>query len=150
VHDWVIYNVEYDGAMQRYTAYDALFGEKTSVCQGYALLGFALLTELGIETRIVDGVATSGRADHAWNMVKVDGAWLHLDMTHNDPVLYKDASLTSVYSAEEKADFSEGLKQAYFYKYYLLTNAELRKVDVYRRWSEYCPEVVASISTLLH
>lgn len=158
VHDWIIANVEYDRGTTRYTAYDALFASKTTVCQGYALLGFAMLTELGIETRIIDGIALEERTSHAWNLVKLDGKWLHLDMTHDDPVIQK-ADGSGYLSEEEKqayyAELESNPQSSYYGKdvdhtFYLLTNVGLRKADKYRRWSQYCPEVVASLSTLLH
>lgn len=81
VHDYVVLNVEYDTTLTRYTAYEGLYYGST-VCQGYALLGHKMLNQLGIPTRIF----ASEDMNHGWNLVKVDGKWLHMDMTWNDPV----------------------------------------------------------------
>jgi len=55
------------------------------VCQGYALAAQALLEQSGIETKYVIGFVNGNEA-HAWNLVKVDGKWYHLDTTWNDPL----------------------------------------------------------------
>ena len=62
----------------------AVLKEHKGVCQGYALLALKMLRELGIETLYVVGEVNTG--PHAWNLVKVDGEWYHLDTTWNDPV----------------------------------------------------------------
>ncbi|ETR74623.1 MAG: transglutaminase-like protease [Candidatus Magnetoglobus multicellularis str. Araruama] len=83
IHDWVVKNVQYDTSGQEHSAYAALFLGKT-VCQGYALLMYKMLTEAGIETKIIDGTADDG--SHAWNMVNICGNWFHVDATWNDPI----------------------------------------------------------------
>ena len=40
-----------------------------------------MLNQLGIPTRIF----ASEYMEHGWNLVKVDGKWLHMDMTWNEP-----------------------------------------------------------------
>ena len=47
-----------------------------------------------MEVRYVTGWA--GEA-HAWNIVKVDGQWYHLDTTWNDPVFSASAGDMSDY-----------------------------------------------------
>ena len=78
VYDWICVNVTYDydglGNVQnvkKYTAYGALI-DKIAVCQGYSVLLYRLLLELGIDSRIVTGNDES----HAWNIVKI-GAWYY-------------------------------------------------------------------------
>lgn len=59
--------------------------EGKAVCQAYALLTYRLLTEMGIEARYVVGNAntSTSQEDHAWNSVKLNGEWFHLDTTWN-------------------------------------------------------------------
>lgn len=83
IHDWIVANVAYDTSLKRHSAYDGLFGSGKTVCQGYALLAYKMLTEAGIENKIVEGKA--GGQLHTWNLVKLDGAWYHLDTTWDDP-----------------------------------------------------------------
>ncbi|MBV7274693.1 Ig-like domain-containing protein [Clostridiaceae bacterium UIB06] len=87
IHDYIVKNVQYDMSLTRYSAYDALYEGKT-VCQGYALLTYKMLSNVGIETRIVTGSANNGQEteSHAWNLVKINGNWYHLDCTWDDPV----------------------------------------------------------------
>lgn len=85
----------------------AYLTEGKAVCQAYALLTYRLLTEMGVEARYVVGYA--GEA-HAWNSVKIDGVWYHLDTTWNDPSFNGKDTLTNV-----------------GYKYFLVTSETLRK-----------------------
>ncbi len=86
LHDWLIYNANYDYS---YTHYDAagvlLYG--TGVCDSYARAYQMLCTAAGLECIIVTGTATSenGTENHAWNLVKLSGQWYHVDCTWDDP-----------------------------------------------------------------
>ncbi len=43
-----------------------------------------MLQKLGFETKYIVGYV--GQEGHAWNLVKLDSQWYHLDTTWNDPV----------------------------------------------------------------
>lgn len=77
IHDYIVKNVSYDETYINYSDYDALFSGK-SVCQGYALLAYRMLTNSGIESKIIIGDANG---PHAWNLVKLNDSWYHLDCT---------------------------------------------------------------------
>ena len=86
LHDYLVINVEYD--YDNYTipkvsfnAYGALVNG-VAVCNGYALAYKYLLNQAGIECYMV----TSQSMDHAWNLVKLDGEYYHVDTTWGDPV----------------------------------------------------------------
>jgi len=83
IHDYIILNVAYDTTYTEHSAYAALFGGKT-VCQGYALLAYKMLTQAGLQARIIGGYG-SGES-HAWNMVRVNNNWYNLDCTWDDPI----------------------------------------------------------------
>ncbi|KZL89742.1 transglutaminase domain-containing protein [Clostridium magnum] len=83
IHDYIVKNVAYDETKDKYSDYDGLFNGKT-VCQGYALLNYKMLTMAGIKTRIVIGIA--GGAPHGWNMVNIKDNWYHVDCTWDDPI----------------------------------------------------------------
>lgn len=82
VHDFAVNQITYDETLQRFTAFEGLL-ENSTVCQGYALLIYKMLTEAGIPVRLMEGYA--GEA-HAWNIVKLDDKWYCLDATWDDPV----------------------------------------------------------------
>lgn len=108
IHDYIVKNVEYDTSLERYSAYNALNEGKT-VCQGYALLAYKMLTQSGIECKIIAGSAgsASDSEGHAWNLVKLDGKWYHLDCTWDDPV--------------------PDVKGRVLYDYYNLTDSQISK-----------------------
>lgn len=83
IHDYIINLASYDMTYQASTVYDILVN-KTAVCEGYALAAYRLFTDAGLETRIITGTGNGER--HAWNIVKVNGKWYHIDLTWDDPV----------------------------------------------------------------
>ncbi|GIP24425.1 transglutaminase domain-containing protein [Paenibacillus sp. J22TS3] len=82
IHDWIVLNLKYDTALRKYTAYEGLKSGE-AVCQGYSLLTYKLLKEASIANLIVEG--TAGGQLHAWNLIKLQGNWYHLDATWDDP-----------------------------------------------------------------
>lgn len=110
INDWIVLHVAYDESLQSYTAYEAL-AEGRAVCQGYSLLAYKMLQAADIPNRIVEGTVDTG--NHAWNLVNVNGAWYHLDVTWNDPV------------PDQPGEVS--------YAYYLKSDEELRKDHTWTR-----------------
>lgn len=85
INDYVVLNTAYnlDSQASPYTPYSILFNGE-GVCEGYALTTLLLLEAAGVEAKYISGEVQTGL--HAWNLVKLDGAWYHLDTTWNDPV----------------------------------------------------------------
>lgn len=113
VHDYLAQNVEYDiDNVGRdyslvhyiYNPYGALVNKK-AVCQGYAEAFAYIMKALNIESCLV----TSDNMNHAWNAVKLDGSWYHLDVTWDDPLV----------DAQGRA----------MHKYFLLSDVELKNED---------------------
>ncbi|PAB58524.1 transglutaminase domain-containing protein [Anaeromicrobium sediminis] len=86
VHDYIINNTRYDyegfksGKIPNWehTAYGPLI-RKTGVCDGYSKAFMLILKKLGIE-------CISIKSDnHAWNMVKLQDKYYHVDLTFDDP-----------------------------------------------------------------
>lgn len=62
-----------------HTLYGA-FVDKKPVCDGYSHAFRYLLKQVGIDVSI----ATSTSMNHAWNLVKIDNEYYHIDVTWND------------------------------------------------------------------
>ena len=58
------------------------FRDGKGICQAYALAFMALARGAGLEADFV----SSDAMDHAWNHVRVDGVWYHVDVTRDDPI----------------------------------------------------------------
>jgi hypothetical protein len=115
LHDYVVLRLSYDVATSKLSdaesrtmrpsqQADAVFAARTGVCEGYARLFAALGKAAGVEIAYVTGyirdvkrrVDETGTEDaikhalegylHAWNAVKIDGKWLLVDTTWDDPV----------------------------------------------------------------
>ncbi len=86
IYTYLCDNVTYDYAEDSiiFTAYDALVNGR-AVCQGVAVAFYRLCLEIGLDARVV----TSEEINHAWNIVRADGArYYALDATwdaKNDP-----------------------------------------------------------------
>ncbi|MER1998853.1 MAG: transglutaminase domain-containing protein [Lysinibacillus sp.] len=113
LHDYIVDNVAYDFSLnQRVNApFFALKGGET-LCNGYAMLMYLLLKEAGIEARLISGEAGTGadKEFHAWNMVKLERVWYHLDVTWND---YDDGQIR--------------------YEYYLKSDAKMRRDHTWKK-----------------
>ncbi len=115
IHDFIVNHVTYtlvDEGRKENTAYSALFS-KESACYGYSMLAYIMLQHAGIESHIVTGKAITDPDDknpvgHAWNLVKVDGHWYHMDVTFDDPIGPSD-------------------DQKPFYDYFLISDKEIKK-----------------------
>ena len=62
----------------KHTAYGALV-EKEAVCDGYSKAFKLLLDKVGIDSIIISG--TTDNVSHAWNLVKLDDEYYHVDVT---------------------------------------------------------------------
>ena len=87
VHDYICNAANYSNATltnaaQDFSAYDALI-VKLAVCQGYALAFQKFMDAMGIEAYIVKGdiITSVANGSHAWNVVKLNGAWYSVDCT---------------------------------------------------------------------
>lgn len=116
IHDYIINTTKYDETEDdEYSsslAYGTLF-EHYARCNGYTDTMAIFLTKLGIKNY---KVATTQEdisyesTGHVWNAVYLEGKWLHLDLTWDDPVS------------------SDGTDYLY-HKYFLVTTDEMFKAD---------------------
>ena len=97
IHDYIVLHSEYDlelleykktnGSLpgelrsEKYTEY-SIFVNGTGVCGSYALAYRAVLNAAGMECLYL----SSRSMNHAWNLVKIDGNWYHVDCCWDDPV----------------------------------------------------------------
>lgn len=113
-HDWICVNFKYDmdfyanRSLANYTIYE-LLTEGKGVCQSYAFLYKYLLDRVGIENYYVLSVED----DHSWNVVKINGKWHHVDVTHDDPCIALNSNV--------KIDF----KGKAYHDFFLLSNAQI-------------------------
>ena len=80
-----LYNEE---DLLKYTAYGAAVNGR-AVCQGFATLYYRLALAAGLDCRIVTG--TRGDVAHAWNIIKIDDVWYHVDASSGAQLLDSSA-----------------------------------------------------------
>jgi hypothetical protein len=96
VHDHIIKNSEYDqlnadlGSVppEEHEAYGVLV-KGIGVCDSYAKAMKLLLEKSGVQCLLVEGTTVEDAAsvDHAWNIVKLEDEYYHIDATWNDTEL---------------------------------------------------------------
>lgn len=97
IHDYLVYNFEYDTTLSKNHIYD-IYGalvNRECVCEGYAKAFKYILDGLGIETVIVTGTGTNSEGKqerHAWNYVNIDEKWYGVDSTWDDPIIVGENS----------------------------------------------------------
>ncbi|MBU3183874.1 transglutaminase domain-containing protein [Clostridium estertheticum] len=112
INSYICKKLSYDTTHTNFSAYEGLLGSGKTVCQGYALLAYRMLTDAGLQARIITGAAYNGNdsESHAWNMVMVGSSWYHLDTTWNDPLPDVNGRVIETYSlcsdAEMRLDHS--------------------------------------------
>ncbi len=89
IHDQLAHRYAYDTRTGTLNA-DAytFFRDGVGICQAYALAFLALARGAGLEADFV----ASDAMDHAWNHVRVDGVWYHIDVTRDDPIPAREGS----------------------------------------------------------
>ena len=87
LHDKLASIITYANGNNAHNAYGAIV-EKTAVCEGYAKALQYLLQRAGIQSFIVNGHGQNPSAGsiepHAWNYVRINGKYYHVDLTWND------------------------------------------------------------------
>lgn len=118
INNYLVMNVQYDFSFKYTNAYDALFNNK-AVCKGYSDSAQKLFTLAGIQSKTVIGTMNGG--SHQWNLVNIDGAWYHVDVTNNDVVvrdvylLVSDTVMTEHGYVWDKSQYPSSLKNYYNY-----------------------------------
>ena len=136
VNDYIVQNTVYstNTINSPHSAYTVL-AEGKAVCQGYALLAQKMLTKLGIESLYVVGEADG--IGHAWNLVKLNGNWYHIDTTWNDPApdrgpnnvrfayfLMSDRQLAKDHTWE-RSDYPQAVDEQYAYMHIIADRYEM-------------------------
>ncbi len=94
VHDYIILNTAYyeDSSREPSDYPDYVFNVEgvllkgKAVCQGYAETFQLFMELLGIDSKFVVGRDLTSNIGHAWNMVRLEGKWYHVDVTWDDPI----------------------------------------------------------------
>lgn len=98
IHDYIINNTRYDERLanegmvppESYSTYGVL-SLGIGVCEGYAKAMKYLLDAAGVDSIIVIG--ESKGESHAWNLVKIEEEYYHIDSTWDDPITMDESDI---------------------------------------------------------
>lgn len=119
LHDYIINHTKYDiernnDKTSNYDSYKANgpFKDGIATCNGYTDAMAILLSKLGVSNYKVSTTLENNEEEngHIWNAVYLEGTWLHLDLTWDDPV-------------------SKNGKEYLQHKYFLITTSQLKEAD---------------------
>ena len=102
LHDTLAARYDYDTRPEseaNATAY-TFFRDGVGICQAYALALLALARGAGLDAHIV----VSEAMDHAWNHVRVEGEWYHVDVTRDDPIPAEGGASTVTHTRLLRSD----------------------------------------------
>jgi transglutaminase/protease-like cytokinesis protein 3 len=94
IYTWITHHITYDteaffNNQFKFLKPEEILGTRKGICSGYAILFRALARAMGLDAAAVTGyakgygylVGKDTRENHAWNAVKIDGAWYLVDPT---------------------------------------------------------------------
>lgn len=87
LHDYLVLNCTYKESLSGQDSANAtarLLLTGQGVCDAYTRAYRLMLCIAGIENIFVAGVAQG--ENHCWNLVRLDGRWVHVDCTYSDPM----------------------------------------------------------------
>ncbi len=111
-HDYIINNTVYDtnnktgiSNINSSTAYGVLF-DGIGICSGYTDAMQLFLEKLNVKNYRISSTT------HVWNYVFVEGKWLHLDLTWDDPIMSDGSSALNhdyfLIDSEKLKSFNDG------------------------------------------
>ncbi|MBP5364928.1 MAG: hypothetical protein J6Y82_03280 [Bacteroidales bacterium] len=103
IHDYMVLNYKYDTSVVFDNSPDnygpayrisGLLENKTGCCEAYTAMFKLLGTLAGLDVKVAYGCIGKPKATrngkpvntHAWNIIKLDGEYYHIDVTSDDPV----------------------------------------------------------------
>ena len=101
LHDWIIMHAHYS---DKYHDAEGILLHGEGVCEAYARAYKMLLDWVGIPNEYVSGQVDTGEG-HAWNRVKIDGSWYHIDCTWDDPTNADGSYQTVPVSGMERSKY---------------------------------------------
>ncbi|WP_455721870.1 transglutaminase domain-containing protein [Agathobacter sp.] len=111
IHDFIVNNVKYDKLKKEYShEIIGALGNGVAVCEGMAKAVKILCDELGIWCIIALSEANPDKGikyRHAWNVVRIDGKYYHLDATFDNTLSRDDIVRYDYFNLPDKRIFRD-------------------------------------------
>lgn len=99
VYEYLINTTDYAGGAPDDQCVQSALLSHASVCAGYAKAFQYILHRMGFFCTYVTG-SIEGGGEHAWNIVRIDGNYYHVDVTWGDPVFATEMDGGSFFAIE--------------------------------------------------
>ena len=113
LYDYIVEKTDYEKDAPNNQNICSVFVEHRSVCQGYAKALQYLMQKTGMVSMLVTGFTE--QEGHAWNLVRVNGAYYYIDATWGD----------AFYTIEDESVATKGESLPINYDYFLVTTNDL-------------------------
>ena len=142
VYSWMIANIVYEPKYQAmeaakdysaHSCYSAIC-RKSTVCQGYGMLFYRIMLNLGVDCRLITGYGTKGnlKSGHAWNLVQIGNVYYYVDSTW-DGQFYQDKYKLGDNNASHLRAYLIGSKENFYLK---KTGGTLFDGNYHVKWEE--------------
>lgn len=134
---WVSKNFEYKNTSRvgDHTAID-LLRNRGGVCQAIAAIAVLVLSYMGVKVLYVsgEGKGNDGWGPHAWNAVKLNGHWVHVDFTFSMNALHlpctKSVIEKKMFKAVHRWDDNEFCDRSMDYKWKNIYGHSVKNIEV--------------------
>lgn len=152
IHDRLAYNVEYSQLEEiprvYHTAEGALL-ENIGVCDSFTKALQLIYNRAGIDSIIVLGSLDNNA--HAWNLVKIDDEWYHVDLTSSHSIFDETGIVNHAYfnldtdtvkkSCTIDSEEDIPIANSKNYNYYVYNDLVIKENDdLYTRLTQICPK----------
>ena len=184
LHDYIINNTRYDYENylkntipdESFDVYGCLV-RGVAVCEGYSKAMKLLCDLSSLECVVVNGKSKCGGSleGHAWNIVKVDGEYCHLDVTNDDPVSKNGGNILTYYyfnlpdsemaltNVWDRSEYQKctSIKNSYYYRNSMVADSknafdsavqaalEMRKSIIELKVSDYTEARYSNLSEII-
>ncbi len=134
-YEYVIGTTDYDVTADHNQNIQSVLLGHVSVCAGYARAYQYLLQKCDVYCSFVEGTIPSRGEDHAWNIVRINGAYAYVDTTWGDPtylglnngdvgIVYDYLGLTTeellrddhVFANQDMWPVADSIENSYYYR----------------------------------
>ena len=151
IHDYFVYEYEYDNdnlladtLPEDSFRSGGIIRNKIGVCQAYAYAYSYIMNKMGLECHVTG----SDPMNHAWNILKLNGSYYHVDCTWDDPVYDRLGRVGHEFFLLSDYEILYGRAQGH-YGWDLLIDCDDNRYDDYY-WTDIISQIILDGSSMYY